>query len=151
MSKNEEVRKITPKLDASAFIKVGSSGLSNWQAVNELIANSIDSWISTGPKKDLHVDVILQNNPVNLEEGKLIITDNAGGMSLDELEQSFNFYDSGKKDDKNSDTYLGVFGFGFKAATSKIGKKITVVTANNNKEFHQIVADNYSSEGVMKI
>ncbi len=147
MSKSEQVRKITPKLDASAFIKVGSSGLSNWQAVNELIANSIDSWISTGPKKNLHVDVILENNPVNLEEGKLIITDNAGGMSLDELEQSFNFYDSGKKDDKNSDTYLGVFGFGFKAATSKIGKKITVITASNDKEFHQIVADYEKIEG----
>ena len=141
MSKDEQVRKITPQLDASAFIKVGSTGLSNWQAVNELIANSIDSWISTGPKKNLHVDVILENNPVKLEEGRLIITDNAGGMSLDELEQSFNFFDSEKKDDKNSDRYLGIFGFGFKAATSKIGKKITVVTSNDAKEYHQIVAD----------
>ena len=32
-----------PELDMSAFKKVGSTNLTNWQAVNELIANSIDS------------------------------------------------------------------------------------------------------------
>ncbi len=141
MSKAKETRKIKPKVDASAYIKSGSTGLNNWQAVNELIANSIDAWISTGPKKNLHVDVQLENNPVKLEEGKLIITDNASGMSIDELEQSFNFFDSSKKDDENSDKYLGVFGFGFKTATSKIGTKVIVTTANTDKEYYRIVAD----------
>ena len=70
------VEKFTPDLDPSAFLKVGSTGLTNWQAVNEIIANSIDSWISTGPKKNLSIEIDLHNNPANLEEGKLIITDN---------------------------------------------------------------------------
>ena len=37
--------------DPSAYLKVGNTGLKNWQAVNEIIANSIDSWISGGTKK----------------------------------------------------------------------------------------------------
>lgn len=141
MNKNNEIIEFQPKLDASGFVKVGSTGLLNWQAVNELIANSIDSWISTGPKKNLHVDILLDNNPIRPEDGKLIITDNASGMTLDELQSSFNFFDSEKKDDKNKDSYLGVFGFGFKAATSKIGKKVTVFSANSEKEYYKVVAD----------
>lgn len=142
MSNNTDKIKFKPQLDASGYIKVGSTGLSNWQAVNELIANSIDSWISTGPKKNLHIDIKLENNPIKLDDGKLTITDNAAGMTLDELQSSFNFFDSVKPDDeKNSDKYLGVFGFGFKAATSKIGKKVTVFTASSAKEYYKIVAD----------
>ena len=44
-----------PELDMSAFRKVGSTNLTNWQAVNELIANSIDSWISESNKDQLEV------------------------------------------------------------------------------------------------
>tara|TARA_B100000700_G_scaffold18192_1_gene17834 strand:+ start:225 stop:1814 length:1590 start_codon:yes stop_codon:yes gene_type:complete len=135
------VEKFTPDLDPSAFLKVGSTGLTNWQAVNEIIANSIDSWISTGPKKNLSIEIDLHNNPANLEEGKLIITDNASGMTIDELKDSFGFFISKKHDDKNSEKYLGVFGFGFKAATSKIGTKITVITSTSDKNYHTIFVD----------
>tara|TARA_B100000902_G_C27151097_1_gene833781 strand:+ start:230 stop:343 length:114 start_codon:yes stop_codon:yes gene_type:complete len=35
--------KFKPKLDSSACAKVGNVGLKNWQEVNEIIANSVDS------------------------------------------------------------------------------------------------------------
>ena len=128
----------SPKLSASAYKKVGSTGLNNWQAVNELIANSIDAWISTGPKKKLHVDITLDNFPTKYREGKLTVVDNASGMSKEELKNSFNFFDSSRN---SEDRYLGVFGFGFKAATSKIGNKVTVISGNTTKEYYKVVAD----------
>ena len=51
----------SPQLDPSAYYKVGNTGLKNWQALNEIIANSIDSWIDTGVKKDLIVKIDLKN------------------------------------------------------------------------------------------
>ncbi len=128
----------SPKLNAAAYKRVGSTGLSNWQAVNELIANSIDAWISTGPKKKLHVDITLDNNPANPRDGRLTITDNASGMSKEELMDSFNFFDTKKTSESR---YLGVFGFGFKAATSKIGNKVTVISGNTTKEYYKVIAD----------
>ena len=53
--------KFKPQLDPSAYLKVGNTGLKNWQAVNEIIANSIDSWISGGTKQDLAVRIDLNN------------------------------------------------------------------------------------------
>ena len=35
--------KFKPKLDPSAYANVGKVGLENWQEVNEIIANSVDS------------------------------------------------------------------------------------------------------------
>ena len=52
----------TPGLDPSAYINLGNVGIANWQAVNELIANSIDSWIGTGPQKELKINIDLDNN-----------------------------------------------------------------------------------------
>ena len=132
----------TPGLDPSAYINLGNVGIANWQAVNELIANSIDSWIGTGPQKELKINIDLDNNPTNLKKGRFQITDNAAGMSVDELKDSWGLFKSSKpKDEKNSDRYLGVYGIGFKSATSKIGKIVTVVTSDNDKEYYIVKVD----------
>ena len=36
---------IKPKLHGSGFEKAGNTGLKSWQAINEIIANSVDEWI----------------------------------------------------------------------------------------------------------
>ena len=91
----------TPGLDPSAYINLGNVGIANWQAVNELIANSIDSWIGTGPQKELKINIDLDNNPTNLKKGRFQITDNAAGMSVDELKDSWGLFKSSKpKDEK---------------------------------------------------
>jgi hypothetical protein len=132
----------TPSLSPSAYINLGNVGIANWQAVNELIANSIDSWIGTGPQKELKINIDLDNNPTNLKKGRFQITDNAAGMSVDELKDSWGLFKSSKpKDKKNSDRYLGVYGIGFKSATSKIGKIVTVVTSDNDEEYYKVKVD----------
>ena len=131
-------KKFTPVLDPSGYIKSGNTGLKNWQAVNEIIANSIDSWQPWIAKKDLIIKIDLDNKQNNLEKSKLRITDNAEGMSEEEIMTLFSFFKSNKPQSSYADKYLGLYGFGFKAATAKIGKKVTVISSNSNKEYYKI-------------
>ena len=45
----------------------------SWQAINEIIANSVDEWIKseTFYKSDLIVRIELDNNPRNLKQSSL--------------------------------------------------------------------------------
>ena len=131
----------SPQLDPSAYYKAGNTGLKNWQALNEIIANSIDSWIDTGIKKDLIVKIDLKNKQTNLKDSSIRITDNAAGMEKNELINLFSFFKSTKSSSKFADEYLGLYGFGFKAATSKLGTNVTVITSSSSKEFYKINVD----------
>ena len=133
--------RFSPKLDPSAYYKSGNTGLKNWQALNEIIANSIDSWIDTGIKKDLIVKVDLKNIQTNLSDSSIRITDNAAGMEKEQLINLFSFFKSNKSESEMADQYLGLYGFGFKAATSKIGTKVTVITSNSTSEYYKISVD----------
>lgn len=135
------IEKFKPKLDPSAYIKVGNTGLKNWQAVNELIANSIDSWIAGKTKDDLIIRIELKNKPNNTSESSIRIIDNALGMEKEELMNLFSFFKSDKSNSEFADQYLGLYGFGFKAATSKIGTKVSVITSKSSKEYHKISVD----------
>ena len=73
-----------PELDMSAFKKVGSTNLTNWQAVNELIANSIDSWILNTDREKLEISIDL-NSAIDLSDSEIIVTDNASGMSKEDI------------------------------------------------------------------
>ena len=133
--------KFKPQLDPSAYLKVGNTGLKNWQAVNEIIANSIDSWISGGTKQDLVLRIDLDNKQNNLAKSSIRIVDNALGMEEEELKNLFSFFKSDKANSDFSDEYLGLYGFGFKAATSKIGTKVTVITSKSSDNFYKITVD----------
>ena len=128
-----------PELDMSAFKKVGSTNLTNWQAVNELIANSIDSWILNTDREKLEVSIDL-NSAIDLSDSEIIVTDNALGMSKEDIIRCFNLFYSDKSKEKMSDKILGFFGFGFKGATSKLGNDITIISSQNTKTYHQIKA-----------
>ena len=80
-----------PKLDMSAFRKVGSTNLTNWQAINELVANSIDSWISDQKRDELKISINISPS-VELSDWEVDITDNALGMSKDEVIKSFDLF-----------------------------------------------------------
>ncbi|MBT6231764.1 MAG: hypothetical protein HOI51_00135 [Nitrosomonadales bacterium] len=128
-----------PELDMSAFRKVGSTNLTNWQAVNELIANSIDSWISESNKDQLEVAITLDSS--TLKDSSITIIDNAGGMTKEEIVKCFHLFHSQKSSKKFSDKFLGFYGFGFKGATSKIGNDITIISSENSKVYHQVKAN----------
>ncbi len=135
---NKEV--YIPELDMSAFKKVGSTNLTNWQAVNELIANSIDSWILNNDREKLEISIDL-NPAIDLSESEIIVTDNASGMSKEDIIRCFNLFYSYKSKEKMSDKILGFFGFGFKGATSKLGSDITIISSQSTKTYHQIKAN----------
>lgn len=129
-----------PKLDMSAFRKVGSTNLTNWQAINELIANSIDSWISNEERDELKISINISPS-LELSDWALDITDNAMGMTKEEVIKSFDLFYSSKSPKSLSDKFLGLYGFGFKGATSKLGSEITVITSQNSRVFHQVKAN----------
>ena len=129
-----------PELDMSAFKKVGSTNLTNWQAVNELIANSIDSWILNTKREKLEISIDL-TPAIDLLESEIVITDNASGMGKDDIIKCFNLFYSDKSNEKMSDKILGFFGFGFKGATSKLGNDITIISSQNSKTYHQVKAN----------
>jgi hypothetical protein len=133
--------KFKPQLDPSAYLKVGNTGLKNWQAVNEIIANSIDSWISGGKKEDLIVRIDLNNKQNNLSKSSIRIVDNALGMEEEDLKNLFSFFKSDKANSDFSEEYLGLYGFGFKAATSKLGTKVSVITSKSSDYFYKITVD----------
>ena len=97
-----------PELDMSAFKKVGSTNLTNWQAVNELIANSIDSWILNAKRGKLEISIDLKP-AIDLSDSEIIITDNASGMNKEDIIRCFNLFYSDKSKEKMSDKILGFF------------------------------------------
>ena len=132
---------IKPKLHGSGFEKAGNTGLKSWQAINEIIANSVDEWIKseTFYKSDLIVRIELDNNPRNLKQSSLRIVDNSTGMKKEDLDKLVNHYESDKPTHKYAKILLGLYGFGFKGSTANIGKKITVITSPSTKEYYKFV------------
>jgi len=130
---------IKPKLHGSGFSKAGNTGLKSWQAINELIANSVDSWIMSEQhkKSDLIVKVELDNRTNDLKNSSLRIVDNSLGMSEKDLEKLVNHYESDKPNHKYGKILLGLYGFGFKGSTGNLGRKITVITTDNTKEYYK--------------
>ncbi len=133
--------KIIPKLHGSGFAKAGNTGLKSWQAINEIIANSVDEWIKseTFYKSDLILRIELDNKPRNLEKSSLRIVDNSSGIKKEDLDNLVNYYQSDKPTHKYAKILLGLYGFGFKGSTGNIGKKITVITSPNTKEYYKFI------------
>lgn len=114
--------------------KLANANLASWQAFNEIIANSIDSWIDfNSPRPVLEIDIeVSQTN--NLSTSTIVISDNAQGMNFSTLEKAvLGFLDSDKLESKNSSKYLGMFGFGLLGGAFTLGRSLTVVTTKDNK------------------
>ena len=113
---------------------LASSNLANWQAANELIANSIDAWFDINSKDhQLAIEVQIEQDKY-LQNAQFIISDNATGMDKEILEKAVtSFLESPKKKGKNKEKYLGMFGFGLFGAAFTIGTELTVITTQDNK------------------
>ena len=122
-----------PDFDWSVFEKLGAANLRPQDALNELIANGIDSWIekftnSNRPK--LKIDIEYER-----DDGVITIIDNAFGLSMDELIKTTTLGKSDK--DKSDERLMGTFGFGLTVATSSMGGHYEMYSlkrgANNDK------------------
>ena len=106
---------ITP--DTTLFAKMGESGHSHSDAVNELIDNSIDA------KKDV-VDI-----DITLDENNFIVRDNGRGMSFSDAENAMKLAYSRKKP-----TELGKYGIGMKSAMMRFGDAFVLETKKAGKK-----------------
>ena len=126
-------------------IKIGPRFMSDLQnddldfikALNELIANSIDSWIDCGKnKRERSSKVTKLKIEVNydFENKSISILDNSVGMNYQELNTSMSFGVSNKEKSNQRKNLMGMYGYGMKGATSAMGGHLEVITKKKNKE-----------------
>lgn len=102
----------------------------------DLIDNSIDgAWeLSGGQPMALSdaVDLSPFTISIQINEGEFSITDNCGGISLDDaVEYAFTF---GRKEEDIAENFsIGVYGIGMKRAVFKIGTQIEIVSTYLDK------------------
>jgi len=120
-----------PEIGPGFFDDLGSEDMSILKAFNELIANSIDSWIQKGKTKtsrgQLTINIIQQDNA-------LIITDNADGMNKQDMINAMGFGVAQKSTSDFGDDLMGTYGFGLKASTSALGSHFEVISKMSNKK-----------------
>ena len=116
---------ITP--DKSLIRKLGSTGYRTYEALSELVDNSIDARMSE-----------LVNIHVVLDYARQVVSvaDDGMGMALPELRDAMTIaketaYPPGKK--------LGLFGLGMKTACSFLGRSFTIVTSKPDTSVEYVV------------
>ena len=113
---------------------LASANLANWQAINEMTANSIDAWFDMNLKSHQLIIDIQIDQQRDLDKAQLVFQDNAMGMDLKTLEKAVTaFLHSDKKQGKNAHRYLGMFGFGLLGAAFTIGTELIVISTQDNE------------------
>lgn len=104
---------------------LGDIPLANWQCFSELIDNSLDELLKQ-PKRSnsdpLRIDINIETTSKG--ESFVVVRDNGGGMTEEELERSLRAGHSSK----GRYGSLGLFGMGFNIATARLGNVTTVET-----------------------
>ena len=114
--------------DASLWMKLGRTKYTIPKALAELIDNSIDNKL--GDKVNVNIYFQIDGDFIGvLDDGK--------GMSLETLKNALTI--AYHKDDNGK---IGEYGFGLKAATSYLGKKLTIYTKmQSDKEYLKFFYD----------
>lgn len=113
---------ITP--DPSLISKLGATGYRTYEALAELIDNSIDARI---PQEKLKVNVVL-----DFGDQTITVKDNGAGMDIETMKNAMTLAHTDKKKKK-----LGFYGLGLKTAASSLGKMFSIRAkkASVKKEF----------------
>jgi len=113
-----------------------------WQCIAELIDNSIDAFMSeeseTVEDKERFISVSWTNESAAAQDRAIEITDNACGMSIEQLQNAV------KAGYSSNDPigYLGLFGMGFNISTARLGELTTIMsTRSGDKEWLGIKID----------
>ncbi len=126
-----------PQLGNAFYKALGAEDMEPLLAINEIIANSIDSWIEEycgkkAKRPKLSIDI-------NMSAKEITIQDNAGGMEPEELKNAMGFAKVQKELSDCADDLMGMYGFGLKAATANLGGHFEVVSKRKNKELCHVV------------
>jgi len=107
----------------------------DYYALSEFIDNSVQSYLDNKDKiNELGQDFLTVKISIDDENNKLIIRDDAGGISADR------FVDALKLDvPKDSETSLHEFGVGMKIAALWLGNSFTIETSALNEDWKTIV------------
>ena len=122
---------VKPEIGPGFFDDLGSEDMTVLKAFNELIANSIDSWIQKSKSKTSRGELIVK---INFEDDAIVITDNAAGMDKQEMINAMGFGVAQKSTSDFGDDMMGTYGFGLKASTSAIGRHFEVISKRINKK-----------------
>ncbi len=112
---------------------LGEIDFKAWQCLCEIIDNSIDAFSTTdinlGNKKQPIIKITLPGSKTDVKPSDTItVEDNAEGMTLTSLENSFKAgFSANNPVDK-----MGLFGMGFNIATARLGLKTEIITATKN-------------------
>ena len=116
---------ITP--DKSLFRKLGSTGYRTYEALSELVDNSIDARMSA----PITIRVTL-----DYAGGSLGVTDDGAGMGLGELRDAMTL---ARETDYPRGKQLGMFGLGMKTACSFLGGSFAIATSRQGSDLEYVV------------
>ncbi|MCC8128137.1 MAG: ATP-binding protein [Clostridiales bacterium] len=105
---------------------LGEIPFQTWQCIAELVDNAIDAFLSdtSVEDRDKRINVTWSNDSVGASARTLEVTDNASGMSIEQLQNAVRAgYTS-----NNPIGNLGLFGMGFNIATARLGEETTILS-----------------------
>ena len=97
-----------------------------WQCIAELLDNSIDAYMSDteGEQVERRITVNWSNDTVGAANRTLEVSDNAKGMSIDQLNDAVRAGYTSNNPFEN----LGLFGVGFNIATARLGDETIIMS-----------------------
>ena len=102
-----------------------------WQCFAELIDNSIDAFLAEKDSQcDKRIEIIWSTDRVGLEKRTIEITDNASGMTLEQMTNAVKAGYSGNDPINN----LGLFGMGYNISTARLGDKSVIYTTRSGDD-----------------
>ena len=122
---------IKPEIGPGFFDDLGSEDMDVLKAFNELIANSIDSWIQKGKTQSARGQLTIN---ISFQDNAIVIVDNAAGMNKQEMINAMGFGVAQKSSSEFGDDLMGTYGFGLKASTSALGRHFEVISKIANKK-----------------
>lgn len=108
---------------------IGEIPFQTWQCIAELVDNSIDAFLSNMALDDRErrITVTWSSDSVGSADRTLEVSDNATGMSIDQLQNAVRAGYTSNDPIGN----LGLFGMGFNIATARLGEETTIFSTRS--------------------
>ena len=110
---------------------LGEIPFQTWQCIAELIDNAIDAFLSNRSGSydvpEQRISVTWSSDSVAAAERTIEIADNAGGMSIEQLQNAVRAGYSSNNPINN----LGLFGMGFNISTARLGEVTTILSTRS--------------------
>lgn len=108
---------------------LGEIPFQTWQCIAELVDNSIDAFLSSVALGDVErrITVTWSSDSVGATSRTVEISDNATGMSIDQLQNAVRAGYTSNDPIGN----LGLFGMGFNIATARLGEETTILSTKS--------------------